>query len=73
MRTYHRKCAEKNQLELNIEKDQAAEMDSGLFWKKVKNGRNNLCTNSGSEIKFGDNVCRDFEDFVSGWEYTLRI
>ena len=48
-------------------------MDSGLFWKNVNSRRSTLCTNSGSGIKLGDNVCRDFESFVSGWEYTLRI
>ena len=57
----------KIQIELNIEIDQAAELDSALFWKKVNSRRNIFCTNAGSEIKFGDSVCRDPESIVSGW------
>ena len=33
---------------------------------------NNFCTNAGSEIKFGDNVCRDPESIVSGWGVYFR-
>ena len=71
-RAHHRRCAEKFQTELNIEIDQAAELDSALFWKKVNSRRNNFCTNAGSEIKFGDNVCRDPESIVSGWGVYFR-
>ena len=34
-RAHHRRCAEKFQIELNVEIDQAVELDSALFWKKV--------------------------------------
>lgn len=54
-------------LELNAEIDQAAEVDSNLFLKKVNSRRHKSHSHTGSEIKFGDNVCREPEDIVSGW------
>ena len=51
-RAYHRKCAEKFLTELDSDIDQAAEVGSAVFWKKVNNRRNFSCTNAGSEIKF---------------------
>ena len=66
-RAHHRACAERFLLELNAEIDQAAEVDSNLFWKKVNSRRHKSHSHTGSEIKFGDNVCREPEDIVSGW------
>ena len=66
-RAHHRRCAKNFKIELNIEIDQAAELDTVLFWKKVNSRMNNFCTNADSEIKFGDNVCRDPESVGSGW------
>ena len=36
-RAHHRRCAEKYLTELNMEIDNAAEIDSAVFWKKVNN------------------------------------
>ena len=51
-RAYHRKCAEQFLTELDSDIDQAAELDSAVFWKKVNSRRYFSCTNAGSEIKF---------------------
>ena len=73
-RAYHRKCAEKFLTELDSNIDQAAEVDSAGFWKKVNNRRNFSCTNAGSEIKFENVVCRDAESIASGWgEYFRKL
>ena len=49
-RAHHRRCAENYFIELNIEIDQAAELDSGVFWKKINNRRMASHTSAGSEI-----------------------
>ena len=73
-RAYHCKCAEKFLTELNSDIDQAAEVDSAVFLKKVNNSRNFSCTNAGSEIKFENVICRDAESIASGWgEYFRKL
>ena len=69
---YHRKCAEQFLTELDSDIDQAAELDSAVFWKKVNSRRNFSCTKAGSEIKFGNIICRDPESFASGWGVYFR-
>ena len=71
-RAYHRKCAEQFLTELDSDIDQAAELDSAVFWKKVNSRRNFSCTNAGSEIKFGNIICRDPESIASGWGDYFR-
>ena len=66
-RSQHRVCAENYLIEINAEIDQAAEVDSGFFWKKVNSRRQQSQTHAGSEHRFDDKVCRDPEDIVSGW------
>ena len=66
-RSQHRVCAENYLNEINTEIDQAAEVDSGLFWKKVNSRRQQSQTHAGSELRFGGKVCRDPEDIVSEW------
>ena len=66
-RSQHRVCAENYLIEINAEIDQAAEVDSGFFWKKVNSRRQQSQTHAGSELRFDDKVCRDPEDIVSGW------
>ena len=66
-RSQHRVCAETYFIEINAEIDQAAEVDSGFFWKKVNSRRQQSQTHAGSELRVGDKVCRDPEDIVSGW------
>ena len=71
-RAYHRKCAEQFLTELDSDIDQAAELDCAVFWKKVNSRRNFSCTNAGSEIKFGNIICRDPESIASGWGDYFR-
>ena len=71
-RARHRTYAERFLLELNAEIDQAAEVDSNWFWKKVNSRRHKTHSHTGSEIKFGDNVCREPEDIVSGWSCYFK-
>ena len=66
-RSQHRVCADNYLIEINAEIDQAAEVDSGFFWKKVNSRRQQSQTHAGSELRFDDKVCRDPEDIVSGW------
>ena len=66
-RAHHRRCAEKYLIELNIQIDQATELDSGAFWKKVNNRRMASHTSAGSEIKFRDKVCRGPAEIAAGW------
>ena len=64
-RLQHRVCAENHLLELNAEIDQAAEVDSRFFWKKVNHRRQQSQTHAGSEIRFDNRVCRDpVGDFI---------
>ena len=50
-----------------MEIDNAAEIDSAVFWKKVNNRRKASHTSAGSEINFNGNVCRDPSEIVHGW------
>ena len=62
-RSQHIVCGENYLIEINAEIDQAAEVDSGFFWKKVNSRRQQSQTHAGSELCFGDKVCRDPEVF----------
>ncbi|MCG8112938.1 MAG: reverse transcriptase family protein [Candidatus Thiodiazotropha taylori] len=66
-RAHHRKCAEKYLLELNMDIDKAAEIDSAYFWKKINNRRKASHTSAGSEMNFNGNVCRDPLEIANGW------
>ena len=71
-RAQHRLCAEQYLNEVNAEIDQAAEMNSSFFWRKVNSRRKQSHSNAGSEIRFGDNVCRDPEQIASEWGGYFR-
>ena len=71
-RLQHRVCAENHLLELNAEIDQAAEVDSRFFWKKVNHRRQQSQTHAGSEIRFDNRVCRDPVDIVSEWGFYFK-
>ena len=71
-RAQHPKCAEAFLTELNLEIDQAAELDSAVFWKKVNSRRKLSHINAGAEIKFGSNVCRDPKEIAKGWGHYFR-
>ena len=71
-RLQHRVCAENHLLELNAEIDQAAEVDSWFFWKKVNHCRQQSQTHAGSEIRFDNRVCRDPVDIVSEWVFYFK-
>ena len=66
-RSLHRKCAEKYLTELNTEIDNAAELDSAFFWKKINGRRKYLTANAGSEIEFNGRICRDPAQIATGW------
>ena len=73
-RAHHRKCAENYLMELNIEIDKAAEVDSSVFWKKVNNRRKTSHTSAGSEMNFSGNVYRDPSEIVRGWgQYFSKL
>ena len=55
-RAQHRLCADQYLMEINAEIDQAAEMDSNFFWKKVNSRRQQSHSYAGSEIQFDDKV-----------------
>ena len=60
--------------EINIDIDQAAEVDSALFWKKILNYRRKFSSyEAGCEMKFGTTICRDLEQIASGWGTILEI
>ncbi|MCG7876973.1 MAG: reverse transcriptase domain-containing protein, partial [Candidatus Thiodiazotropha endolucinida] len=71
-RAHHRRCAENFLIELNSEIDQAAELDSAAFWKRVNYRRKTSHTSAGCEIKFCDVVCRDPAEIASGWGQYFR-
>ena len=66
-RAHHRRCADNFLREIDIDIDQAAEVDSALFWKKINCRKKFSSTEAGCEMKFGTTVCRDPEQIVSGW------
>ena len=68
-RVHHRRCAD---TELNIDIDQAAEVDSALFWKKINSRRKFSSVEAGCEMKFGTTNCRDLEQIASGWGNYFR-
>ena len=73
-RSLHRKCAEKYLTELNTEIDNAAELDSAFFWKKINGRRKYLTANAGSEIEFNGRICRDPAQIATGWgEYFQKL
>ena len=71
-RLQQRVCAENYLLELNAEIDQAAEVDSRFFWKKVNSRRQQSQTHAGSEIRFDNRVCLDPVDIVSEWGFYFK-
>lgn len=66
-RAHHRRCVENFLMELNFEIDEAAEVDSAVFWKKVNSKRKTSQTNAGSEIKFRDRTYRDPAEVAFEW------
>ena len=66
-RAHHRRCVENFLMELNFEIDEAAEVDSAVFWKKVNSKRKTSQTSAGSEIKFRDRIYRDPAEIAVGW------
>ena len=73
-RTHHCKCAENYLMELNIEIDKAAEIDSAVFWKKVNNRQKASHSSAGSEINLSGNVCHDPSETVHGWgQYLSKL
>ncbi|MCG7879141.1 MAG: reverse transcriptase domain-containing protein [Candidatus Thiodiazotropha endolucinida] len=71
-RAHHRLCAENYLSEINDEIDQAAEVDSSFFWKKVNSRRQQSNSHAGSELKFANRVCRDPAEIVSEWGCYFR-
>ena len=71
-RAHHRRCADTFLTEINIDIDQAAEVDSALFWKKINSRRKFSSVEAGCEMTFGTTVCRDLEQIASGWGDYLR-
>ena len=74
-RSQHRKCAEKYLNDLNKDIDEAAELDSAFFWKKVNKKRKKSTSSAGSEVEFSKgHVCRDPQQIATGWgEYFQRF
>ena len=72
-RAHHRRCADNFLTEINIDIDQAAKVDSALFWKKLNCRKKFLNTEAGCETKCGTTVSRDPEHIVSGWGIILKI
>ena len=74
-RSQHRKCAEKYLNDLNKDIDEAAELDSAFFWKKVNKKRKGSTSSAGSEVEFSKgHVCRDPQQIATGWgEYFQRL
>ena len=66
-RFQHRKCAQNYLNELNREIDDAAELDSAFFWKKINNRRKSKSSSAGSEVEFNGQMCRDPQQIVTGW------
>ena len=58
--------------ELNIDIDQAAEVDSALFWKRINSRRKFSSVEAGCEMKFCTTNCRDLEQIASGWGNYFR-
>ena len=71
-RVHHRRCADTFLTEINMDIDQAAEVDSALFWKKINSRRKFSSVEAGCEMKFGTTVCRDPEQIASGWGDYFR-
>lgn len=66
-RAHHRRCVENFLMELNFEIDEAAEVGSAVFWKKVNSKRKTSQTSAGSEIKFRDRIYRDPAEIAVEW------
>ena len=74
-RSQHRKCAEKYLNDLNKDIDEAAELDSTFFRKKVNKKRKGSTSSAGSEVEFSKgHVCRDPQQIATGWgKYFQRL
>ena len=66
-RYQHRKCAENYLNELNKDIDDAAELDSAFFWKKINRKRKGSTSSAGAEVEFKGQVCRDPQQIATGW------
>ena len=62
--------AQKNYLnELNKDIDDAAELDSAFFWRKINRKRKG----STSEVEFKGQVCSDPQQIATGWQYSPML
>jgi hypothetical protein len=73
-RRYHRKCSENYLKHLNEELDNAAEVDSGFFWKAVNRRKNKFIENKCLEMRFNGVTYRDPKDIAFKWgEYFCDL
>ena len=71
-RSQHRKCAQNYLNELCREIDDAAELDSAFFWKKINNSLKSKSSSTESEVEFNWQMCGDPQQIVTGWGNTLK-
>ena len=73
-RSQLRKCAENYLNDLNKDIDEAAELDSAFFSKKINKKRKGSTSSAVSEVEFLEgHVCRDPQQIAAGWGNTFKI